>query len=395
MDNMSKGNSRWPLLLLSTFTTACLLALPASVKAQFMCTTNPGNTLTIVGYDGTGGNVTIPTQINGFNVAALGDEVFYQSQTLTSITIPQGIGMGDANFLSCEALTNVVLPDDLTSIGVNEFSGCGSLANITLPSSLNSIGDEAFAFSALTNIVIPSDVTNIGQDAFNGCAYLRTASIPGRVSSIGTLEDGTFTDCSALTTVTIGNGVKSIGGTSDYQDTGAFESCTSLTNISFPASLSYIGYFAFASDSSLTTITIPSRVTNIEFAAFRNCTKLKTIYFLGPAPAIDPDAFDGVNATIYYLPTTTGWSSPYAGLPAVPWLPQIVAGNASFGLKGSQFGFTVDWASGQMIEIDATSNLNSTNWTNLGTATISNGVFNFSETFEPNAPARFYRVRSP
>jgi hypothetical protein len=78
-----------------------LLTLPAVVQAQFNYTTDNG-AITITGYTGPGGAVTIPATINGLPVTGIGDYAFIYNTSLTSITIP----------------------DSVTSIGVQAFYYC-------------------------------------------------------------------------------------------------------------------------------------------------------------------------------------------------------------------------------------------------------------------------------
>ena len=67
-----------------------LLTLPAAVQAQFTYTTNNG-TITITGYTGPGGAVTIPSTINGLPVTSIGDWAFGDCTSLTSVTIPNSV----------------------------------------------------------------------------------------------------------------------------------------------------------------------------------------------------------------------------------------------------------------------------------------------------------------
>ena len=71
-------------------------------------------------------------------------------------------------------------------------------------------------------------------------------------------------NCTGLTTVTIPDGVTSIG---DY----AFSSCSGLTSVTIPDSVTSIGYEAFAYCTGLTSVTIPDSVTSIGQIAFVKC----------------------------------------------------------------------------------------------------------------------------
>ena len=106
---MSTSSKVLPLL-------ALLLTLPAIVQGQFTVTTNNG-TLTITGYDGPGGAVSIPAAINGLPVTSLGNKAFYDCTSLTNLTIPASVtSIGDHAFSFCSRLTGVKIPNGVTNI---------------------------------------------------------------------------------------------------------------------------------------------------------------------------------------------------------------------------------------------------------------------------------------
>lgn len=100
------------------------------------------------------------------------------------------------------------------------------------------VGIDNYAFyncSGLTSITIPEGVTSIGEMAFYDCSSLTSVTIPEGVTSIG---DYAFDGCRGLTSVTIPEGVTSIGN-------GAFSRCSGLTSINIPESVTSIGNGAF------------------------------------------------------------------------------------------------------------------------------------------------------
>ena len=123
--------------------------------------------------------------------------------------------------------------------------------------------------SGLTSITIPDGVTSIGIYAFGDCSGLTSIVIPDSVTSI---EQWAFEGCSELTSITIPDGVTSIGP-------GAFLRCSELTSITIPEGVTSIGYNAFNNCVTLTSITIPDSVTSIGYNAFHNCASLTTITF--------------------------------------------------------------------------------------------------------------------
>ena len=95
-----------------TLLPVLLLALPAAVQAQFTYTTNKG-TITITGYTGPGGGVTIPSTITGLPVTDIGSYAFEYS-SLTSVTMGTNLlRIGEAAFYGCASLGSVTIPNSV------------------------------------------------------------------------------------------------------------------------------------------------------------------------------------------------------------------------------------------------------------------------------------------
>ncbi len=89
--------------------------------------------VSISGYAGWGGELAIPTYLDGMTVVAIGTRAFSQTASITSATIPVSVGIiGHAAFQGCTGLTSVTIPGSVTSIGASAFEDCPNLSSITV-----------------------------------------------------------------------------------------------------------------------------------------------------------------------------------------------------------------------------------------------------------------------
>jgi hypothetical protein len=273
------------------------------------------------------------------------------------------------------------------------------MTSITIPNSVTSIMEDAFAAcNSLTNVTIPESVTSIGDAAFVACEGLSAITVgplnPVYSSAAGVLfnkSQTTLIQCPGAKagTYIVPNSVTSIG---DH----AFYDCASLTNVTIPNSVTSIADSVFAWCSSLTTVTIPAGVTSIGSSEFQSCANLAGVYFEGNCPTVGSLAFFGANnATIYYLPGTTGWGTTFGGRPAVLWNPLIQASGSGFGVRTNRFGFIITGTSNIPIVVEACANLANASWTSLLNCALTNGSIYFSDPAWANYSGRFYRIRSP
>jgi hypothetical protein len=129
---------------------------------------------------------------------------------------------------------------------------------------------------------------------------------------------------------------------------------------------------------------------------FLDCARLTEVYFQSDRPLAGSDDFDGCpNATVYYLPGTTGWGATFCGRPTALWKPQVQTSDPSFGLRTNTYGFTILWANDKVVVVEACTDLAHPIWAAVGTNALSDGSAYFSDPGWMKSSARFYRLRSP
>ena len=164
------------------------------------------------------------------SVTSIGDYAFENCTNLTSITIGNGVtDIGKDAFRYCDSLKSVYI--------TNIAAWCGISFNIDETNSSCYSNPLRYAKNLylngelVTELVIPNSITSLGDYVFYACDSLTSVIIRNSVESIG---DYAFEGCTSLTSVTIGNSVESIG---DY----AFEGCTSLGSVTIPDGVQEIG----------------------------------------------------------------------------------------------------------------------------------------------------------
>ena len=178
-----------PLLLLLTFFSTAHAQTTTGTTGRGLIYAISGSSVTITGYKGTSGPLSIPTVISasGMNlpVTAIGNMAFQDCIQLTSVMIPSSvISIGRDAFGGCTGLTNVTIPNSVTTIADNAFGGCTGLTSVTIPSSVTSIANYAFGgCNKLTSVTISSSVTSIGNEAFRYCTSLKEAIFMGNAPS--------------------------------------------------------------------------------------------------------------------------------------------------------------------------------------------------------------------
>jgi len=212
---------------------------------------------------------TLPPDLITIGVSA------FESCKFTELIVQNDVtSIGERAFAKNTLLADITLPNRLTLISDALFDSCSVLAEITIPSLVETIGSRSFAnCSSLTEITIPASVVTLGDNPFAGCdnnlqlnfaensPYTMTSRCPIHVPT-NTLVTGFADSVIPNTVVTIG----------DY----AFEN-SDISHFTIPSSVERIGRFAYSGCGSLITIELPEDLLEINAGAFSDCTGLETV----------------------------------------------------------------------------------------------------------------------
>lgn len=268
-------------------------------------------------------NCTTPTSVDlNSHITHVGNNAFEGCTNLTTAEI-NADEIGNEVFKDCTSLENVSIYSNVTSIGSNVFTGCssiktlyynspvpvsdgpwGSVEEVKIGSDTTRIEDNAFyEYSTLTSVTMSDGITSIGASAFEGCG-ISYIGIPDSVTEIGS---GAFLYCENLTEVDMPTNITSIAE-------GTFSQCSGLTDITIPDGVEVIGEHAFADCVSLTGIDIPDSVTEIGRRAFAGCGLISVTIGDG-ITSINQEAFNCETLTDVYVHAVT---PPYLSGSAIP-----------------------------------------------------------------------------
>lgn len=256
----------------------------------------------VIRYTGTAPFVKIADEYNGLPVKKIYMGAFYGNQYITNVLIPDTVTfIGMQAFDSCSKLESIVIGDNVTYIGERAFAVCESLRSAVIGNGITSISVAAFSYcTSLESVSLSNSVTTIDMYAFSTCSKLTSINLPDTVT---TIEEYAFSGCNSelFTTyescrylrrgdnpyaILISKTDRMLSSYTIHEDTeiiayGAFSDCSRLTSIIIPDGVKNINERAFSYCSNLTTLVIPKSVTSIDAYAFNSCGNITDVYYGG------------------------------------------------------------------------------------------------------------------
>lgn len=319
----------------------------------------------------------------------------------TATTINNGYLQG------CTSITEVTVPAGVAgTFTAMQWEGMTSLKKITFTDSDKpfKISVLAFVTSAGTSVSSPIEEIYIGRNLdegtgssmpFRGIKTLKKVTFGGKFTKI---DAEMFQGCTALEEVVYNPGVNIT-----TMGAGAFASCTSLKSLQIPATITAIPDRLCYGDGALTSVTMGDAVTSIGTTAFYN-TGLKTLALPASVQTIYANAYQGsalageitLPAGLTSIGTQAFASTKISGVTIPAGVTSI--GNAAFAPITTLAGVTVDAANtafkvvnGVLVSADGTRLLVTAHKGTVGTdafATVTN-IDNYGMAYAPCEAAEF------
>ena len=126
---------------------------------------------------------------------SIGKAAFFNCMHLTDLQLPEGlITIEGSAFSGCTVLKELTLPGSLKHVGEKVFGG-SNIEIVHVEEGITELAPVMFADCPLTQVDLPNTLTTIQDAAFYNCTKLKEITLPNSVTQLG---EGVFQDCSSL-----------------------------------------------------------------------------------------------------------------------------------------------------------------------------------------------------
>jgi len=253
--------------------------------------------------------------------APIADNAFDGNAHIKEVYLGSGVEtVGRYAFESCSELTTVGISDGVKKIEQGAFNACDSLEAVHIGDIVswceiefeNTTSNPLFCAKNLylngelvTDLVIPEGITSINCYTFSGCTSIERVVIPEGITNIGSCA---FVNCRSIESVSIPSSVKTIGS-------GAFGHCDALEkvyisdmaswcNISFGGVLANPLVLAgnlYLNGELVTVLRIPEGITKIDIITFLGCNNIEEV--IGPDSLTESVSWDDILGSVGTSPS--------------------------------------------------------------------------------------------
>lgn len=220
---------------------------------------------------------------------SIGKAAFFNCMHLTDLQLPEGlITIEDSAFSGCTMLKELTLPGSLKHVGEKVFGG-SNIEIVHVEEGITELAPVMFADCPLTQVDLPNTLTTIQDAAFYNCTKLKEITLPNSVTQLG---EGVFQGCSSLSQVRLSENLKTL-------PTSTFDGCKALTEFDF-AGITEIGEAAFQ-NTGIQILDLPTTVKTLGESAFAH-SALQEIWSLGGVETLPTDVFAYTQIQTFDIP---------------------------------------------------------------------------------------------
>lgn len=220
---------------------------------------------------------------------SIGKAAFFNCMHLTDLQLPEGlITIEGSAFSGCTVLKELTLPGSLKHVGEKVFGG-SNIEIVHVEEGITELAPVMFADCPLTQVDLPNTLTTIQDAAFYNCTKLKEITLPNSVTQLG---EGVFQGCSSLSQVRLSENLKTLS-------TSTFDGCKALTEFDF-AGITEIGEEAFQ-NTGIQILDLPTTVKTLGESAFAH-SALQEIWSLGGVETLPTDVFAYTQIQTFDIP---------------------------------------------------------------------------------------------
>ncbi len=282
-----------------------MLSAGLSVQAEESIWDFDYNDYRMNAYQGEGGAVVIPDDVDGCTVDILGMYLFNDDDALTALTLPSTLKQVEDSAVSfCDNLTELVIPEGVQVIGDNCFTGNPGLTELVIPATVRYIGASSFGSNEnLEKVTFLGECPVFAGDAFDWIADYAEVYVPDDQYDV--YAEALYEAACYLTILPSGADAVVCDRTTDPSlfdfdaSTGTitlfngFDACVEIPREISGTPVRAIGEYAFADHSYLCMLTLPEGLESIGESAFESCDTLLHIDFPSTLKSIGSRAFYG------------------------------------------------------------------------------------------------------
>lgn len=248
-------------------------------------------------------------------VTSIADYAFSRFENFETVVIPEGVkSIGKLAFAYCSSIKSVYIPNSITSIAPSSFIWCFNI-NTTEYNKVRYIGSEENPYlllfqaidTKMTSCVVNPKTKFIHDEAFSGCNQLSSITMPNDLECVG---DSVFKGCRNLKNIYISD-IASWCSASFESFPGEVSGEMNLylngnlvTEINIPNGVTTVSDGAFYNCKNVTGVTIPNSVTKIGKSSFYGCTSIESLKL----PFLGGEASSSENKYLSYVFLSQGGS---------------------------------------------------------------------------------------